>query len=74
MGEVWRNAGKASEIAARRSQWSKRGFGVELGEVSSPRLSLSRLAFTASWMVAMIEIPSFKGPDQVRGFPPPRPR
>lgn len=72
MGEVWRNAGKASEIAPRRSQWSERGFGVKLGEVPSPRLSLSRLVFAANWMVALImsvfgsqfsNISSFTGPD-----------
>ena len=87
MGEVWRAAGEASEIAQKRSQSRERGFGLELGEVPSPRLSLSRVVFTANWMVPLIisafgfhfsNNPSFDGPDQPPNryevSPPSRPR
>ena len=73
MGEDRREAGRASEIAHKWSQLRERGFGVELGEVPSPRLPLSRVVFTANWIVALIismfgfhfsNNPSFEGPDQ----------
>ena len=60
-------------LAHKRPQLRKGGFGVELGEVPSPRLSLSRLVFTANWMVVLIisafgfhfsNNPSVEGPDQ----------
>lgn len=48
MGEIWRYAGRASEIAHKRPLLRKGGFGVELGEGPSPRLSLSRVVFTVN--------------------------
>ena len=72
MGEIWRDAGRASEIKGKRPQLRKGGFGMELGEVPSPRFSLIRVLFTAIWMFALIISAfglhfsndlSFEGPD-----------
>ena len=54
MGEAWRNAGRASEIAYKWFQLRERGFGVELGKVLSPCLLLSCMVFIANWIVALI--------------------